>query len=379
MRGIDKSVSRDSVSCHVVSACLMALLMTFLYALIVCSPAFAQGAHQLSEEETGSAPMSLNVRTQLYGYDDIRVSWAPVACADLYRILIKRNSSDDFCEYATTNMTFVEAPDLADGVLYTFKVEPITTVSSEETISATQESQEKYCDDLSSIFTLKRVAVSFTVRTSAYAHIGWCNIKGENGYQLSRSTKSSVIDPVYSFSTSVGYKKALKASHLKTYYFRIRAYACVGGKRIYGPWSKPFRSLYVNPKVYEGRYQFPVPTFKRISSHYGRRICPFHGGEFHNGVDIQANLGEPIYAAGAGRVKKACWSGKYGYAIVIDHGNGRTTLYVHQKKHGFKVTKGQQVIAGQRIGTVGCTGASTGPHLHWSVKVGDKYRNPLLY
>jgi murein DD-endopeptidase MepM/ murein hydrolase activator NlpD len=101
----------------------------------------------------------------------------------------------------------------------------------------------------------------------------------------------------------------------------------------------------------------------------------------HNGLDLAAPAGNNIYAAGGGRV---IWSGwrtdGLGYAVFIDHGNGLTTVYGHMIRQP-KVYVGQQVSRGQIIGNVGSTGRSTGPHVHFMVKVGSSrnYRNPLSY
>ncbi|MFC1663261.1 peptidoglycan DD-metalloendopeptidase family protein [Patescibacteria group bacterium] len=99
----------------------------------------------------------------------------------------------------------------------------------------------------------------------------------------------------------------------------------------------------------------------------------------HTGIDIDGNYGNPIYAAQAGRVVKADggWNGGYGLMIIIDHGNGLQTLYGHVSK--FYVNVGDSVGKGQSIAAVGSTGRSTGPHLHFEVRVGGRRVNPLSY
>ena len=130
---------------------------------------------------------------------------------------------------------------------------------------------------------------------------------------------------------------------------------------------------------FSGSMTWPVPASHRITSSFGWRICPYHGRELHPGIDIGAPSGSAIVAAGAGRVISAGWRGGYGNTIIIDHGNGVTTLYAHQRSGGIKVSVGQHVNAGQRIGTVGSTGNSTGPHLHWEVRVNGTPKNPTTY
>lgn len=130
---------------------------------------------------------------------------------------------------------------------------------------------------------------------------------------------------------------------------------------------------------FSGSMTWPVPASHRITSPFGWRICPYHGRELHPGIDIGAPSGSAIVAAGAGRVISAGWRGGYGNTIIIDHGNGVTTLYAHQRSGGIKVSVGQHVKAGQRIGTVGSTGNSTGPHLHWEVRVNGTPKNPTTY
>ena len=136
--------------------------------------------------------------------------------------------------------------------------------------------------------------------------------------------------------------------------------------------------------IYEGKMTWPVPGYTRISSPFGPRICPFHGRENHSGVDIARTNGRSIdgaaiVAAGPGTVISAGYRGGYGYTVIIDHGNGVTTLYAHQQAGGIKVSNGQSVGGGERIGTVGTTGSSTGPHLHWEVRVNGVPKNPMTY
>jgi murein DD-endopeptidase MepM/ murein hydrolase activator NlpD len=97
----------------------------------------------------------------------------------------------------------------------------------------------------------------------------------------------------------------------------------------------------------------------------------------HTGIDIGAAMGAPIVAAAAGTVIVAGWVEGYGNTTVIDHGGGMSTLYGHQSSIG--VTVGETVAAGQQIGVVGSTGHSTGPHLHFEVRIDGNPVDPLGY
>jgi len=136
---------------------------------------------------------------------------------------------------------------------------------------------------------------------------------------------------------------------------------------------------------YSGVMTWPVPGFFRITSAFGPRICPFHGKENHSGIDIGRRAdgtsinGAAIVATGGGKVIYAGSRGGYGNTIMIDHGNGVVTLYAHQQSGGIKVSVGQRVSKGDRIGTVGSTGYSTGPHLHFEVRVNGTPVNPMKY
>lgn len=118
---------------------------------------------------------------------------------------------------------------------------------------------------------------------------------------------------------------------------------------------------------------------KRISSFYGYRIHPIYKQKiFHDGLDFSAPTGTDVYASGDGIVEAASRSGYgYGNKIVIDHGYGYKTVYAHLS--AFKVYKGQHVTRGQVIGSVGNSGLSTSPHLHYEVIRNDKKVNPIYY
>lgn len=121
------------------------------------------------------------------------------------------------------------------------------------------------------------------------------------------------------------------------------------------------------------------PTnYVRVSSPYGWRTHPIYGDyRFHYGVDLSASSGTPIYASRGGRVTIATYSSSGGYYVEINHGDGFSSRYLHMTH--YIVSVGQTVSAGQVIGYVGSTGASTGPHLHFSVLYNGNYVNPSAY
>jgi len=115
---------------------------------------------------------------------------------------------------------------------------------------------------------------------------------------------------------------------------------------------------------------FIWPAKARIMSAFGQR-----GGRPHQGVDIDAPYGAPIVAAQTGTVTLAGWKRGYGQTVIIDHGEGLSTLYAHQSR--ILVRGGERVTQGQQIGIVGATGRVTAPHLHYEVHVNGVPRNPL--
>ena len=120
------------------------------------------------------------------------------------------------------------------------------------------------------------------------------------------------------------------------------------------------------------------PAEGHLSSGFGYRISPFTGQpKLHAGLDIANRVGTPIIAPARGTVTFAGWQGAYGNYITINHGNGISTHYAHMQR--LVVKEGQVVNRGDLIGYIGNTGRSTGPHLHYEVRVGGVPVNPLRY
>lgn len=127
-----------------------------------------------------------------------------------------------------------------------------------------------------------------------------------------------------------------------------------------------------------GSMTWPCPSSHRITSDYGPRVSPTNGASSnHKGIDIGAAYGADIVAADSGTVIVATYSSSAGNYIILDHGNGVCTVYMHAS--ALNVSKGMSVSKGQVIAKVGSTGYSTGNHLHFGVSVNGSYVSPWGY
>ncbi len=127
-----------------------------------------------------------------------------------------------------------------------------------------------------------------------------------------------------------------------------------------------------------GTFIWPVPDCTLLTSRFGYRMHPILGYErFHAGVDIGAKAGDTIIASDGGTVAVAEYSDSYGNYVLINHGNGYTTLYAHMSS--MAVEAGQAVEQGDTLGYVGSTGWSTGPHLHFEIRYNDEKTDPEAY
>ncbi|TLM67830.1 MAG: hypothetical protein FDZ70_10100 [Actinobacteria bacterium] len=132
--------------------------------------------------------------------------------------------------------------------------------------------------------------------------------------------------------------------------------------------------------TYLGTLKWPVPGHSQVTSPFGYRMHPILGyRKFHAGIDISDadDFGAPVVSVGNGTVIYASRRGGYGNCVMVDHGNGLVSLYAHL--NSISVSTGTRVTAGRRVGTVGSTGLSTGPHLHFETRVNGKAVNPLNY
>lgn len=125
-------------------------------------------------------------------------------------------------------------------------------------------------------------------------------------------------------------------------------------------------------------FVWPCPSSRRITSGFGNREAPVPGAStYHRGIDVGASSGSAIVAAASGRVTTSAYSSSAGNYVVISHGGGVCTVYMHAS--ALYVSEGEKVSQGQKIAAVGSTGFSTGPHLHFGVIVNGSYVNPLNY
>ncbi len=151
-------------------------------------------------------------------------------------------------------------------------------------------------------------------------------------------------------------------------------------RRIFADWEKKERVRGTNPVE---AATVAIPSIHplrtgRVSSGYGVRRHPVLGGRRkHNGVDLAAPTGTPVYATADGLVSRANWFSSYGKYISIEHGGQIQTRFAHLSR--IAVRNGQSVKKGDLIGFVGSTGRSTGPHLHYEVRVSGRPVNPLQY
>lgn len=168
-----------------------------------------------------------SVKTVLYGYNDVKITWKKVSGVSGYKVYFKTPTSE-YKLLKTTKRTSYKKANLPDGVKCDFKVVAYKTISGNACENAGK---------TSSIYTLKKVADVKVIKSGTKAKVSWTNISGESGYQISQSTSKSKTKIVSTYKTTSGKSKSITAKKGKTLYYKVRAYKVVSGKKIYGPWS----------------------------------------------------------------------------------------------------------------------------------------------
>ncbi len=179
---------------------------------------------------TKNLSASKTVKASLYGYDDVKVSWSKVSGATAYKVYYKISTAKSYTYKGTTKSTSMKIANLADGKKYTFKVVPCTYVNGSYFADSSYKTAYTY--------TLKKMATPKVAKyNNGKVKVSFTNIAGESGYQISKSTTKTGTSIVSTYATTSGKSKVVSATKGKTYYYKIRAYKVVNGKKIYGPWS----------------------------------------------------------------------------------------------------------------------------------------------
>lgn len=180
------------------------------------------------------APASPNARLS-GSYNKVKFSWKASTGASGYTVYYKRSTADSYTKLGRTTKTSYTKSGLTAGKKYVFKVVPYFKSSS-----GTRYASLKAATD--SVYTLKKInKPSVSKYSSSKVKVKWTNISGETGYQISRSTSSTGKNVVSTYATTSGASKTISASKGVTYYYRVRAYKTVDGKKIVGPWSGAYK------------------------------------------------------------------------------------------------------------------------------------------
>ncbi len=184
----------------------------------------------------------------------------------------------------------------------------------------------------------------------------------------------NIID-VWRMSSLLNYGKSIKGDYLHSVF---RLFSLDDVRFAFFKGVKPEVVNTSLEKLFKLKKTYQSPVIGYYTSMYGSRMDPFRRHRsFHNGIDIKGKRGTPIYAANEGMVSYVGWRGRLGLTIYIQHKDGYETMYGHCQT--LLVKKGDRVTRKDMIATLGSTGRSTGPHLHFTVKKHGKAMNPLLF
>ncbi|MCR4907875.1 MAG: peptidoglycan DD-metalloendopeptidase family protein [Lachnospiraceae bacterium] len=199
-------------------------------------------------------------------------------------------------------------------------------------------------------------------------------LKAESEAEASRQLMERKENEVAAYTASIGDKQA----QIREYQQMIEEQNAIIASLEAAIKAERARLAEEARKYGGGTFAHPCPNYTRISDEFGMRMHPTLGVEMmHNGVDFAAPTGTPIYAAADGNVIAAGYSASMGNYVMIDHGSNIITVYMHASS--IDVSEGQSVSRGDKIGAVGSTGRSTGPHLHFGVREDGSYVNPWKY
>lgn len=173
-----------------------------------------------------------NLKITLTAYRNVKVTWSKASGATGYKVEYKRPSDKKWSFLTWTTGTSAKRTNLAAGKKYYFRITPYTTSA----LYTGKRISTNYAE--AATYTLKRISLPTVKRVSSTkVRVKWNNISGETGYQISKATSKSKTKVVATYKTTTGNFKVLKAPKGKTYYYKVRAYKEVNGKKIYGPWS----------------------------------------------------------------------------------------------------------------------------------------------
>lgn len=172
---------------------------------------------------------SAKLRTATGGYDDVKFSWSKSTGASGYYVYLKKEADKEYIYLTRTTATSCIKKNLADGAKYYFKVVPYYKSGETRYESASYKT--------ASVYTLKKISTPKLSRSGSKVKVKWTNINGETGYQISKATKKTGTNIISTYKTTKGTYKTIKVTKGKKYYYKVRAYKVVDGKKVYGPWS----------------------------------------------------------------------------------------------------------------------------------------------